>query len=288
MSHLLVHNSYGKARVRVVVVDRSGPAHTVRDLTVTTTLTGAFERAYTDGENDAVLTTDAMKNTVLAMARTHVRGRSLEQFARALAGRFLEATPAAAAAEIEIEEHGWLRSTVGGGEHPHAFQTGSPERFLATVEVRRDGEIRRSGGIAGLRLLKTTGSAFSGFLREDYSTMPDIADRVFAPVITIRWAWLGDDARCDEVRRRARDTIIEEFAAHRESRSAQHSAYAVCSALLNAYDALDELRIEWPGRLHHLVDLSPFGEDNPGVVYVPADEPPGFVTAAVSRDGRVG
>lgn len=283
MNAVLVHNSYGKARVRLLFVDRSDPVHRIRDLSVTTTLSGAFGAAYTDGDNSAVLTTDAMKNTVLALARDEIAGRTLEHYATVLGGRFLDVVPAATEATVRVEEADWRRSTLGGAEHPHAFETGGPERFVAEVAVRRDGGLDRAGGIVGLRLLKTTGSAFSGFLREDYSTMADIVDRVFAPVIDLRWDWSADETATDRVRAQVRTTVVEEFAGHDDSASAQHSSYVVCAALLAAYPGIDSLRIDWPGRLHHLVDLTPFGRDNPGMVYVPSDETPGFVTAQVSR-----
>jgi urate oxidase len=80
-----------------------------------------------------------------------------------------------------------------------------------------------------------------------------------------------------------RSALVESFARHDESRSAQHSLYVMAGAVLDACPEVDNLSIRWPGRLHQPVDLTPFGQQNAGEVYVPVDQTPGFVEARVAR-----
>ncbi len=96
-------NQYGKAEVRVVAVDRSGPRHTLVDLNVSSSLRGDFAAAHTEGDNRHVLATDTQKNTVFAFAKE--KGvASIEEFALALGDHFIAAAPAAEGARNAIEE----------------------------------------------------------------------------------------------------------------------------------------------------------------------------------------
>jgi urate oxidase len=45
-----------------------------------------------------------------------------------------------------------------------------------------------------------------------------------------------------------------------------------------------EVRLALPNRHHFLVDLGPFGLDNPGEVYLAADRPYGLIKGTVLRD----
>ena len=53
MAITLGPNQYGKAEVRLVTVERDGPTHHLRDLTVSTSLRGELERTHLT--EDAVL-----------------------------------------------------------------------------------------------------------------------------------------------------------------------------------------------------------------------------------------
>ncbi|MCG8477801.1 MAG: hypothetical protein MI724_01810, partial [Spirochaetales bacterium] len=68
MAHL-TDNSYGKQRVRLTKVVRTGATHHLHEYTVEITLRGDFAAIYTAGDNGACVPTDTMKNTVYAVAR---------------------------------------------------------------------------------------------------------------------------------------------------------------------------------------------------------------------------
>jgi len=48
---------------------------------------------------------------------------------------------------------------------------------------------------------------------------------------------------------------------------------------------VDEIDLIMPNMHCLLVDLSRFGQDNPNEIFVPTDEPSGYIEACVRRNG---
>src|SRR4051812_12927338 len=94
-------NRYGKAESRVVRIVRDTARHEIHDLNVSSSLRGDFSAAHTDGDQAAVLPTDTQKNTAFAYAKLHGIS-SPEDYALALGGRLLEATPAATSSLVRV------------------------------------------------------------------------------------------------------------------------------------------------------------------------------------------
>ena len=276
----LGENGYGKSRVRLVKVSRREGRHELRDLTIAIRLEGEFEDAHVRGDNRDVLPTDTMKNTVYALAR-QVEIDTIEDFARALATHFLSGSPAVNRARVTVREHGWHRIPVRGRPHPHAFIRGSDEVDLATVTAEGDGA-RVESGIDQLHVLKTTGSGFEGYPRDRYTTLRETSDRVLATAMRVRWTYGLTEISYAECRAGAREAMLETFAGH-ESRSVQHTAYAMGEAVLERCPEIDAIAFSLPNKHHLLVDLAPFGLDNPNEIFVATDEPYGLIEAVVRR-----
>jgi urate oxidase len=285
-------NSYGKDGVRLVTVRRHPDRHELRDLTIDLRLAGDFADVYTAGDNSPVLPTDTMRSTVYALAGEHLTG-DIEHFGRVLAERLLLATPAARLAEVSITEHSWAPVQVGGRPHPHTFVGAGEERATAVVTVERDGPAAARSGIAGLLVLKTTGSSFTGFRRDEYTVLADADDRILATELTARWeyrpAWpeagfgAGFSAGFGACREAVRRLLLEAFAGHHDSRSVQHTLYVLGDAVLAARTDIERITLSLPNRHHVLADLSPFGQDNAGEVYVATDRPFGVIEGTVER-----
>ncbi|MQA94789.1 MAG: urate oxidase [Streptosporangiales bacterium] len=277
MGHRLGPNTYGKAEIRLLHVDRDGPRHEVRDLTVGVTLAGAFDDTYLTGDNSAVLPTDSQKNTVYAFARRHGIG-AVEDFARRLARRFVTAQPETVAhARVTVVEHPWART----GGHSFAAPAGEGRTAEVTATLQADWTV---AGLTGLLLLKTTGSEFRGFLRDAYTTLPETDDRILATEVEARWRYGAAPGDWDAAHGAAREALIGTFGST-HSRSLQQSLYAMGGAVLDAVDEVAEVRLRLPNRHHLLVDLGPFGLDNENVVFHPDDRPYGLITGTVSREG---
>lgn len=274
----LAWNRYGKARVRLVKVRRRHDPHELVDLTLDVQLEGAFEPVYASGDNHLCVATDTMKNTVYAFARNDDIAH-VELFAEALATHFA-AQPAVARVRIAAAEQPWQRVSVGGRPHPHAFAQPGGEQW--TTVVTRDSEgTQVSSGVTNLVLLKTTDSAFADFARDRFTTLSDTTDRILATAVTASWRY-RPGMRDYSVREHIRQVLIETFAAH-NSRSVQHTLYAMADAALAACSDIIDISLSMPNRHHLLVDLKPFGLDNPNEVFVATDQPYGLIEATVRR-----
>jgi urate oxidase len=271
-------NNYGKSGIRVVRVGRESPRHELRDLTVHTALTGDFDATHYRGDNKGVLPTDTQKNTVYAFAREGIG--AVEAFAERLARHFVEATPSVTSARVQVEEQAWSRI----GEHSFTRGEGGE---LRTTEVVYDGRVVRTvSGVRDLLLMNTTDSEFSGFLVDEYTTLPETNDRILATAVTATWEYVAqayDSAYFDSAFATARGALLEAFA-DTYSLSLQQTLYAVGERILKAIPEVAEVRLSLPNRHHYLFDLGRFGLDNPGVVFQAGDLPYGLIEGTVRRE----
>jgi urate oxidase len=271
-------NRYGKARVRLVKVSRAEALHRLVDLTVDVQLEGAFETVYTDGDNAACLATDTMKNTVYAFARREDIPQA-EPFLISLAEHFSQ-KPGVARVTLTAAEHPWARASTGGSPAPHAFVQSDAADWTAVVTRERDAT-RVVSGLRNLVVLKTTDSAFRGFPRDQYTTLPETRDRILATAVTASWTYRT--ASTDfTARERIRRAMVETFAVH-VSESVQHTLHAMGEAALAACADVTQITLRLPNRHHLLVDLTPFGLDNPNEVFVATDQPFGLIEATIQR-----
>lgn len=276
----LTRNRYGKCRVRLLKVSRGARRHDLTELTASIALEGEFARAYTHGDNSAVLPTDSMKNAAYALAHEHSM-ESIESFALDLARYFLDSHEPVSTAEVELAETRWSRMAPGGEPHPHAFVRGSDEQSTCVATAQEAGA-RVESGIRDLVMLKTTASAFSGFARDTYTTLAETRDRPLATSVRAAWSYLGDDVDHATCRDRVRDALVQTFA-HHASESVQHTLHAMGKAVLAAAPQVARISLTLPNKHCLLVDLSPFGRKNDNQIFMPTDEPHGCIEATIER-----
>ena len=274
-------NRYGKSAIRLVKIIRHADRHEVRDLTVGIALEGDFAAAHVEGDNANVVATDTMKNTVYAFAREHLTG-PVERFGLVLARHFL-AQVAVEQATVSIDEHRWVRVPTDDGAAPDAFFRSGDFTRTSVVTATEAGTVIEAG-IRDLTVMKTTKSAFVGFPRDEYTTLPEVDDRIMATKLTAAWQYGGHadhvdfDASFDAVGA----TLLDVFAEH-HSPSVQATVWIVGRAILERHPEVDEVRMSLPNLHHWLVDLAPFGQPNEGEIFVPTREPHGLIEATVRR-----
>lgn len=281
MSYFLGHHQYGKAETHVVRVFRDDEPHELVDHLVSVALTGDFADTHLRGDNSRVLTTDAIKNTVYAFAREHPEAvRTPEAFGLVLAQHFVGTVPSVRTARVGIESVPWRRAHG----HPHAFVRNADHVRTATVRHGPGG----STVVAGLRdltVLKTTDSEFHGFHTDRYTTLAPTTDRILATAVRAQWAHEGTepgDRGWDGSFAVVLGALTSSFArAH--SPALQHTLWEMGSAVLDAAPGVLEVRLSCPNRHHFVVDLSPFGLDNPQEVHHADDRPYGLIEATVQR-----
>ena len=285
MEYVLGAHQYGKAETRLVRIYRDTARHQIRDLNVSTSLRGDFAAAYLDGDQANVLPTDSQKNTAYAFALE--RGvAEIETYALTLARHFADDIEPVHAARVEVDEYGWERVRLTGGDHPHAFVRASQEVRTTTVTVEGRGREQRTWVLSGLRdlvLLKSTGSEFAGFLHDRYTTLVETDDRVLATSLTARWRHMRPEGDWNALNASIRQVLIEKFATV-HSRALQQSLFQMGKAVLAAHEDIAEIRLSAPNKHHFLVDLSPFGQDNQGEVFHADDRPYGLIQCALQRE----
>lgn len=280
MAIKLGENNYGKSRIRLLRVVRQDGRHDVKELTLTILFDGDFETAHTKGDNRKVLPTDTMKNTVYALARQYPV-EAVEDFCLHLIEHFLTYNPQVSRVRVDASENLWARIAQGGKPHASAF-TRASEKRTAMISGTREGNTIRSG-IDDLVVLKTTKSGFEGFLRDPYTTLKEDRNRILSTIIRAHWLYEVGDIEFSPIWHGVRQTILEAFAEH-DSRSLQHTLYAMGEAVLNSFDHIREIRLSLPNKHFNLVDLSPFGMDNPAEVFLPVDEPHGLIEATLRKE----
>jgi urate oxidase len=281
MGIILGTNQYGKAENRVVRIVRDAPRHDIRDLNVTTAVRGRFGPAYLEGDQSNVLPTDTQKNTAFAYAKSFGIP-TIEEYGLALARHFVHDVESIEGARIEIEEFAWERVTVDGTEHDHTWVRRGQETRTAMITVDESGE-HVIGGFKDLVLLKSTGSEFAGFLKDEYTTLPETHDRVLATSLVARWRFGTTDVDWDAVYLAVKAMMVREFATL-QSLALQQTLWHMGRAVIEASPAIVEVRLSAPNKHHFVVDLAPFGLENPGEVFIAADRPYGLVEAQMLRD----
>jgi urate oxidase len=240
-------NYYGKGDVIVYRLNRDGGqpggASPVFGANVKILIYGdAFWPTYTIGDNTGLIATDSMKNFI-QRETMNFEGCDLESYCRFIADKFLATYPQAAGAQVSAAEIPY--QALSGA----AFAPAGPERAGAAIELIRAGdaievaEIRSE--IAGFKLLRLSGSAFHGFVRDRYTTLPEIRDRPLHMWLDLDWTYTSVDAAFSggAVTSHVRHLVREVFAGF-ESGSIQQIVYRIGEKMLAEIPAIAEIRLE--------------------------------------------
>jgi urate oxidase len=277
----LGQNNYGKSRVRILRLSKQEQHHEIKELTLEILFEGDFERTHTAGDNSKILPTDTIKNTVYVLAKQYPP-EPIEEFSEHLIEHFLTYNPQVRRVKVASTEHPWNRIAMGGKPHATSFVRAGHETRTAFVSGTREGT-HFAAGIQDLAVMKTTGSAFGGFLRDPYTTLMETKDRILMTNIRAEWQYAAEEVAFSPIWHGVRQALLETFADH-ESRSVQHTLYAMGEAVLKSFEPIAEIRLAMPNRHYNLADLKPFGMVNDNEIFVPTDEPHGMIEATLKKD----
>lgn len=279
----VAENKYGKSRVRLVQVKRKAGWHELREWTVEVLLQGDFDACFVEGDNNKILPTDTMKNTVYSLARGSA-AEYMEEFAKELIEFLLRRNPQVSAGEVSISEKAWEHLPSGGKPHPTTFVQASGETQTTKVTRTQAGDFSISSGFENLVIMKTSGSAFEGYIQDSLTTLPPAKDRLLGTAVRASWSYTRADVAFSSLRTKVREILLDQFAVH-ESKSVQHTLYAMGKAVLENVAEIEDIELAMPNKHCLLVDLSRFGQDNPNEIFVPVDEPHGNIQARLRRQG---
>jgi urate oxidase len=253
----------------------------------------ADQARYTRADNSVVVATDSMKNTTYIMAKKH-SVTPIELWASTLGSHFIETYKHIHVAHISVIQHRWTRMTVEGKPHPHSFYRDGAEKRVVQADVSRKGIEVRSG-ISDLLVLKSTGSEFHHFVRDDFTTLPDVYDRILSTSVDAGWKWntfsnldavKKEVAQFDTTWEKAREVTFRLFALE-ESPSVQNTMYKMCEEILAAQPLVAAVDYALPNKHYFEINLSwHHGLKNTGKdaeVYAPQSDPNGLIKCTVTR-----
>ena len=196
---------------------------------------------------------------------------------------FLANNPQVSAARVEIEEKAWERMmlTVRRKQRRSNSAARRCKQYAPSATSEHE-EWSVNSGVDGLVILKTTKSGFTGYIKDKLTTLKPATDRIFGTRATAVWEFAAGSPDYAQVRARVIAAMLKEFAAH-NSMSVQHTLFDMGKAALAAAPEIARITLTMPNLHHLLADLSPFGQDNPNHIFVPIDDPHGYIEATIER-----
>jgi urate oxidase len=272
---------YGKGDVIAYRLNRSGQtpegSTPVFGANVLMLLYGdAFWRTYTHGDNTGLIATDSMKNFI-QRETMNFDGRHLEEYCRFLGEKFLGTYPQVDGLQISASEIPF--ASLGKGV---AFTPAGSERATARIEVNRDGIIEVASGFTGFKLLRLGGSAFQGFVRDEYTTLPDLTNRPLHMWLDLEWRYIEADHAFagGTIASKTRRIVYDVFMSF-ESGSIQQVIYQIGSTLLAELPTIDEVHLEANNRTWDTI-----AEQGDALgVYTDARPPYGCLGLTLKRQG---
>jgi urate oxidase/2-oxo-4-hydroxy-4-carboxy-5-ureidoimidazoline decarboxylase len=236
---------YGKADVIVYRLNRddnaAGGGSPVFGANITILVYGdAFWSTYTTGDNTGLIATDSMKNFV-QREMLNYEGSDLEDCCRFLGAKFLNTYSQVEGVQMSAVEIPYAALP----ESDVAFAPAGPDRASARLELNRNGVVEIASGISGFKLLRLGGSAFHGFVRDQYTTLPDIANRPLHMWLDLEWLYTKSSAGFSSgaVTAAVRRIVREVFHAF-ESGSIQQVIYQIGTKMLADIPGIAEVHLE--------------------------------------------
>jgi urate oxidase/2-oxo-4-hydroxy-4-carboxy-5-ureidoimidazoline decarboxylase len=236
---------YGKADVIVYRLNRDGKAagggSPIFGANITILVYGdAFWPTYTTGDNTGLIATDSMKNFV-KREMLNYEGSDLEDCCRFLGAKFIDMYPQVEGVQMSAVEIPYV--ALEGSEV--AFAPVGPDRAFARLELDRKGVVEIASGISGFKLLRLGGSAFHGFVRDQYTTLPDIANRPLHMWLDLEWLYMDPSSGFSAgiVTAVVRDIVHEVFHGF-ESGSIQQVIYQIGTKMLADIPGIAEVHLE--------------------------------------------
>ncbi|EKM77907.1 hypothetical protein AGABI1DRAFT_42333 [Agaricus bisporus var. burnettii JB137-S8] len=323
---------YGKANVRVFRIVRDGKWHHVVEYNVTVLLQGDISTSYTQADNSVVVATDSGVYLKFYIAKISPHILSPEKFALHLGTFIVSKYGHIEKADVRVEQLRWKRISVSGNEngkegkeggeveHEHAFWRDGEEKRIVNVVVDKRKEkdtliASVSAGISDLLVLKSTGSSFTDFIQDEFTTLIPVNDRIFSTSIDLTYTFQdisiplpkeekkkvefevvvregGEGYKgsvWDEgVFERARKATVEVFA-NDESASVQATLFKMGQRIIEENGGIREVRYALPNKHYIPVNMEYIGIDNltPCVakaeVFCPIGAPSGLISATISR-----
>jgi len=287
-------NRYGKANVHFLRVNRDSPRHDVKELRCRMLLEGDFAESYSLGSNTLVVPTDTQKNTLFALAKKY-KVEPIEEWGIAVAKDMLSRHAHVEAVNLDIEELPWERVKVKGETHNHAFQKSLSGIRICNLRLARNGSLQMTCGFKDYQVMKTTQSGFEGYIKDQYTTLPETNDRILCTKINCDWTYVNLNTYNastfrfthihDEIKRIATELLCGNPQTGTYSPSVQGTMYEIGKKSLETFSEVEKVHLLLPNIHYFLVDFSKFKSDlkNNNEVFNTFEGPFGNIEATFQR-----
>lgn len=216
--------------------------------------------SWTHADNTPIIATDSIKNTVYILAKENPVTPP-EYFAAVVGKHFITRYAHIHATTVSITVHRWTRMVFDGVPHPHSFIRDGEETRTVEARVEENGPITIASGIKGMLVLKSTESQFHGYVKDEFTTLPETRDRVLSTSVDCTWEWspfssfeaVKANKKFDEAWQSARVITMRTFA-EENSASVQDTTYKMACSILSAVPGVDGVRYELPNK--HYFEIS--------------------------------
>lgn len=254
-----------------------------------------FYSSFKDGDNTLVVATDSMKNFILKHAGDY-QGATQEGFLEFVGRRFLETYPQMTGVEVSGEQISFdelpIAKPKGSESSPLVFRYSLNEQAAAAVEVKRSKEeillSDHLSSLKGLKLIKVKGSSFFGYVKDEYTTLPESFDRPLFIYLDIDWRYNDFEAAKGNLSagyvaaEQVRDIAYTVF--HEEnSPSIQNLIYRIGYRILERFPVLAEVRFESNNRTWETI-LDEIPASKEGKVFTEPRPPFGFQRFSMTQD----
>ena len=253
-----------------------------------------FLPSYTEGDNTNVVATDSMKNFVLRQALAF-EGSTYEGFLVLLGQSFLRTYAQMEGLQLTIRELPFNVSRVSENgsivDSDRLFSRSHGDFTWATLNFARSGDepviTAHRCGRMGLELFKVTGSAFTHFVRDEYTTLQERVDRPLFIYLDLYWKYADTTALSEanhphyvpaEQLRDLLQSVFHEFV----SESIQHLVYEMGQRILARFPQLTEVSFDAQNRTRDPAAVS--STDGKVKVYTDPFSAYGMIKLTITRN----
>lgn len=314
---------YGKDLVRVLRVVRNQPdkngvvVHDVVEYNVCALVEGNIAPSFITADNSVVVATDSIKNIIYYLAKTSPHVLSPELFAAHIGVFLLDKYDHLHKAFVDVEKLKWSRIVVGdhGIEeaksnekdretgHRHSFQRDGEDKRTAKAESVKNNngtiDVKIAAGLSDLLLLKSSGSAFTNFIRDEFTTLVEVKDRILSTAVDLQYEFpkytlsglesigaLETELRFEKAAQLARDITIDLFATH-DSESVQATLFKMGEAVIAGHKMVEKISYVLPNKHYIPVNMDYLGianmAEDVAEVFMPVSAPSGRISATIAR-----
>lgn len=222
-----------------------------------------IQNSYTKADNSVIVATDSIKHTIHILAKQNPVTPP-ELFGTIIGNHFINRYSHIHGAQVKIVTHRWTRMNIDGKPHPHSFYKDSEEKRTVEVDVVEGKGVDIRTYITDLTVLKSTGSQFWGFVRDEYTRLPETWDRILSTDVACNWHWKHFSG-LDEVRavadkftptwEKARNITLDVFAKD-NSASVQASMYKMADLILGEQPLVETVEYSLPNKHYFEIGMS--------------------------------